>query len=145
MINAIQSDPSESGIAAVRILVVEDDCILCEALKKALESRGFSVVTAQNGPEGLRVVFKGNFNVVLCNWHMPGMDGGEFYRKVERVDPKLRGRFIFTTGFPAPSVQKFIQQINGTILSKPFAWSALLDAVSGLLARESSRVRQRSQ
>ena len=142
MTKASQTGWSESGISGVRILVVEDDPLLCEALKEGLESRSFSVVTAQDGFEGLRVVFNGNFDVVLCNWHMPGMDGGKFYREVERMDPELCRQFIFTTGFPAaPRIQQFIQQINGTILLKPFARSALLDAVSALPARESLRVR----
>ena len=129
MTKATQTGPSESGITDARILVVEDDSVLCEVLKEVLESRGFSLVTARDGFEGLRVVFNGNFDVVLCNWHIPVMDGSEFYRDVERLDPELCGRFIFTTGFPAASVQQFIQQINGTILLKPFAWSSLLDAV----------------
>jgi DNA-binding response OmpR family regulator len=140
-----QTDSSESGIRAARILVVEDDSSCCEALEKVLASRGFWVVTALDGSEGLRLASNANFDVVLCNWHMPAMDGGEFYREVERVDPELCRRFIFTTGFLGPSAQQFVRQINGTLLTKPFGWSALLDAVSGLLARESSRVREHSQ
>jgi CheY-like chemotaxis protein len=139
-----QTGPSESGIRA-RILVVEDDSLSCEGLKELLESHGFSVVTAQDGFEGLRVVFNGNFDVVLCNWHMPAMDGGEFYREVERVDPELCRRFIFTTGFCTTPIEQFIERINSILLVKPFARNSLLDAVSALLACKSLRMRQPRQ
>jgi DNA-binding response OmpR family regulator len=119
-----------------KILVVEDDRDFSEVLKDYLESVPYNVVTAENGVEGLREVMAGDFDLIVCDMMMPKLSGEMFYRAVSRVKPALCERFIFITGFRSnPGIDKFIREIKGTILPKPFHMELLRESISFVLKR----------
>lgn len=68
---------------STNILVVDDERTSRELLKKMLERKGFRVVTAANGEEGLARVLADNIQVVLCDIVMPRLNGIEFLKKVK--------------------------------------------------------------
>jgi len=57
------------------ILVIEDERLLAEALKRKLETSGFSVITAADGAEGLEFALGKHPNLILLDIVMPIMDG----------------------------------------------------------------------
>jgi diguanylate cyclase (GGDEF)-like protein/PAS domain S-box-containing protein len=67
---------------AVRILCMEDDAGLARLLERILERRGHSVDTARDGEEGLALLAKAPYEVVLLDYHMPNMSGMEVLRKL---------------------------------------------------------------
>jgi CheY-like chemotaxis protein len=69
-----------------KILVVDDDVRNVFALTSALESRGMSVVFAENGREGLETLGKnGDVNLILMDIMMPEMDGYETMQAIRRM------------------------------------------------------------
>jgi DNA-binding NtrC family response regulator len=123
-----------------RILIVEDQKEMSDSLREMLQSADFDVVTAIDAVEAWSVVFDGGFDVVICDWVMPIVNGDVFYRKVESIDPALCDRFIFMTGhLPVTdigrSIQHFVQEINAIVLYKPFSSESLFEAVSSVLHR----------
>lgn len=61
--------------APIRILLVEDEEHLLEAIKLNLELEGYKVVTAMTGPEAVRIAKQERFNLVVLDVMLPGLDG----------------------------------------------------------------------
>lgn len=59
----------------MRILMIEDDAALCEALRPALEAAAFRVDFAHNGPDGLALLTSGAYDVCILDRMLPGLDG----------------------------------------------------------------------
>ena len=121
-------------VALTRILLLEDDAELRDALKNYLESVPFGVVAVENGVEGLRKVLEERFDAIICDMMMPGLAGDLFYLGVERTKPKLCQRFVFITAHSAnEKIKYFIREIGGTMLTKPFLMKELQGAIEFVL------------
>lgn len=68
----------------IRVLIIDDDTKLCRLVKDYLEPRGFRVEAAHTGNDGLDKVLKGDFQVVLLDVMLPGMDGFEVLKQIRR-------------------------------------------------------------
>jgi len=80
-----------------RILVVDDEMIVCESCKRILEEEGYEVETALSGKEAFEKM-KGNpFDVVITDLKMPGIDGMEVLRTFRKEYPEAI--IIMITGF----------------------------------------------
>ena len=69
-----------------KILVIDDERVIRNTLKEALEYEGYSVDVAADGAEGLEMVRKNKYGLVICDIKMEGMDGLEFLEKVTADD-----------------------------------------------------------
>ena len=65
-----------------RILAIDDDAAIAEMVSILLEGRGYSVVTAPNGSEGLAILERDNIDLVLLDLMLPVMDGIEICRHI---------------------------------------------------------------
>ena len=73
-----------------RILIIEDDKDITEALRYNLEKeKGFSVLAAQSGDEGLNLAFQVKPNLIILDIGLPGLNGYEICRMLRR-DPETR-------------------------------------------------------
>jgi DNA-binding NtrC family response regulator len=79
-----------------RVLVVEDDGRVRQALFELLTSWGYTVETAGNGVEGLEAITSFHPLVVLSDLRMPGLDGLELLKAASGSSPKIR--FLMLTG-----------------------------------------------
>jgi CheY-like chemotaxis protein len=70
----------------MRILVVDDDKTTRKMLSLILKSKGYDVVTAENGMDGLQKLGLEQINLILTDMNMPYMDGIEFTKQV-RANP----------------------------------------------------------
>lgn len=68
-----------------RVLMIDDDVKLCRLVKDYLEMMGFAVESAHTGPDGLEKVAKGNYQAVILDVMLPGMDGFEVLKQIRRV------------------------------------------------------------
>jgi CheY-like chemotaxis protein len=89
---------------ARKILVVDDEPAVCHVLKDFLESRGYGVAVAYNGPEALEAYEKERPDVVLLDIRMPGMDGMEVLRRLKAFDP--RASIIMVTAVHEEDIAK---------------------------------------
>ncbi|MDB5186349.1 MAG: DNA-binding response regulator VicR [Candidatus Saccharibacteria bacterium] len=68
------------------VLIVEDEIVLQDVYKLILNSKGYNVVTANNGAEGISQLKKHMPDLVLLDVFMPVMDGKQFLRSVNLKD-----------------------------------------------------------
>ena len=72
-----------------RILIVEDEMTIAELEKDYLELSGFQVEIETNGEEGLRKVLEEDYNMVILDLMLPGIDGFEVCRKIRELRVKI--------------------------------------------------------
>jgi len=65
-----------------RILIVDDDLLTAELEKDYLELSGFEVVIESNGKDGLEQALNGDFNLIILDIVLPGIDGFEICKRV---------------------------------------------------------------
>jgi two-component system cell cycle response regulator CpdR len=118
-----------------RILLAEDDDSMRDFLGKALERAGHEVVRVADGEDGLDVLGEtpGQFELLLTDIVMPGVDGIELARRAAEVDPMLK--IMFITGFAAVALNAGSgAPKQAKVLSKPFHLRDLVDEVARVMA-----------
>jgi two-component system response regulator CpxR len=68
----------------IRVLMIDDDTKLCRLVKDYLDPLGYEVAGVHTGPQGVEQVRGGNFQVVILDVMLPGMDGFEVLRQIRR-------------------------------------------------------------
>ncbi len=71
------------------VLVVDDELVVRDSVKEWLEDEGFSVEMAGSGAEALEKIARQEFNLMLLDVKMPGMDGVEVFRRAKEMRPDL--------------------------------------------------------
>ncbi|WP_375768745.1 response regulator [Archangium gephyra] len=112
-----------------KLLIVDDEVAILEALTDILSVEGYEVSTAANGAEGLDHVRKDRPDLILLDLMMPVMDGQEMLRRLKE-DPVLRTTPVVVMS--AGRVSK--AELQGSrFLAKPFELDDLLDTVAAEL------------
>jgi len=111
---------SESKTAP--ILLIEDEPSVIAFLRAALERKGYSVVNAASGAEGLRQLAGGKYAGVISDIRMPGaVNGAEVHAWIQKNRPELGSRIILISGDTANSeTQAFLAQSGTPCIEKPF-------------------------
>jgi CheY-like chemotaxis protein/anti-sigma regulatory factor (Ser/Thr protein kinase) len=115
-----------------QILVVDDDPTLHELIEAALTSDGHTLRHAFTGQEWLKMLERGHFELVLIDYVMPGMDGGEFLDQLRQNYPDLKAMMITGFGTPEAVLSAMRKKVCDFIL-KPFSIADLRAAVSAAL------------
>jgi signal transduction histidine kinase/CheY-like chemotaxis protein len=103
------------------ILLIDDEAIMVQSLRRLLQRDGYDVATAATGLKGLAALEERAYAVILCDMRMPDLDGPGFYRELERRHPHLVSRVIFLTGdVLSPEAQAFFTQVDRPRMVKPF-------------------------
>ncbi len=114
-----------------RLLLLEDDEEFEAILRGFLEQQSYLVTSVRNGVDGVREVLAKDFDVIVCDMLMPGLPGDMFYAAVKRLKPHLCEKFVFISGMQGnPKVNKFIQQVHGIMIAKPFRMDLLVEVIS---------------
>src|SRR5262249_14224103 len=93
-----EKDAAGRSQPPMRILVVDDEAILVELLAEYLRTSGHTVDDARNGQKALDLATANDYDVVLTDLKMPGLDGQALYERLTRIKPHMARRFIFSTG-----------------------------------------------
>jgi sigma-B regulation protein RsbU (phosphoserine phosphatase) len=80
------------------ILMIDDDGFYRGIIERALADHGYSVVTAQNGVEGIALYRDQSPDLVITDMNMPGLDGSEVIRTVREINS--RATIIALSGEP---------------------------------------------
>jgi putative nucleotidyltransferase with HDIG domain len=81
-----------------RILIIDDEEVICSIFARRLTKEGYACVTANNGREALRYFYKHPFSLIISDIKMPEMDGLELLKRVKATNPNMM--VIVVTAFP---------------------------------------------
>jgi CheY-like chemotaxis protein len=122
------------------ILIVEDNIPLATCLEMLLEAHSYEVCRTTDGNGGLKSIKLMDFDVILCDFVMPGLTGDLLYSTVRQLKPHLCDRFIFMTGYPNnPESARFAASTDRPIFWKPFDLRKLLDAINGVMQQNTRK------
>jgi two-component system cell cycle response regulator CpdR len=116
-----------------KILLAEDDESMRAFLTRSLTRVGHEVLSVSDGFEALPFLADGDFDLLVTDIVMPGMDGLELARRSSLEMPDMK--VIFITGFAAVSLNnQASRRADAKVLSKPFHLRALVDEIDRVLA-----------
>ena len=110
------------------ILVVEDQCQIRELTSEILRDHGYTVLEAADGLEAFEMLTRhpGTVDLLLTDWWMPRMDGGELCRRLSRIHPETRVLVISGSLDSEP-------RADIAFLQKPFTLPRLVRMVDEVL------------
>ena len=116
------------SLEGMRVLVVDDSADTAEMVQHLLEIGGATVTAVTSGADALRVARENQFDVVLSDISMPGMDGFEFLSRLRTLPGYAHLPAVALTGFGRPEdVQRAHRQGFYAHLTKPFDIQALAE------------------
>jgi CheY-like chemotaxis protein len=114
------------------VLIVDDQPMVANALKMALEFSGYQVQTAENGSEALAIFEPGKFCLVFTDFDMPQMNGHELASILKARDP--RQRIIMVTAYADTVTQMMPLAQVDLVIGKPWSLEELRTAISKVLS-----------
>ena len=121
----------------MNILFIEDDRMNRRVVRDMLDVAGAAMTEAESAEEGLRLVDEHDFDMLLVDLRMPGMDGITAIKHIRaRPDAKARVPVIVVTADTAIDLrERCLSAGADDVLFKPVAMDALFEAMGRLLAR----------
>ncbi|KJC55727.1 LuxR family transcriptional regulator [Bradyrhizobium sp. LTSPM299] len=129
-----------------RILVVDDDPMVCVAIEVCLQRQGFEVTVADGGESGMRALDSATFDVMLVDVFMPHMRGFEavrvFHERAPDIPVIAMSGYAFANADRAPDFLRMTIELGAAAcLRKPFTPQALIAAINDCLAKSPSSAR----
>jgi two-component system, NtrC family, sensor kinase len=120
-----------------RVLVIDDEEPILQMVREALTPQGYEVDIAPDGATALQCISEKQYDVALCDWKMPGLNGQQVYERARALNPALSDRIIFITGdIISERARKFLEQQNKVCLPKPFTIAEFRLAIKKVLSAE---------
>ncbi|WP_105175367.1 two-component system response regulator GlrR [Escherichia albertii] len=127
---------------SAHLLLVDDDPGLLKLLGLRLISEGYSVVTAESGAEGLRVLNREKVDLVISDLRMDEMDGMQLFAEIQKVQPGMPV-IILTAHGSIPDAVAATQQGVFSFLTKPVDKDALYQAIDDALEQSAPATDER--
>jgi signal transduction histidine kinase len=124
------TSPPKRAPASARILVVDDEPIVCHSLERLLAKEGevFATPSARQALD--RIQAGERFELVLCDLMLPEMDAPTLYEEIRKIDRAQAEKMVFMTGGVfTMRVRDFLSRVPNPRLGKPFDVEALLSLV----------------
>jgi len=123
------------GGSMARILVIDDEPVVTQTLRRYLERHGFEVLIASNGDEGIELHAENPADIVVTDILMPGKEGFETIHALREISPGLRIIAISGGGRNEPHTYlRFAQKFGADrAFSKPLDLSVLVSSIRELL------------
>lgn len=127
--HAMETEPS-----AVKILIVDDEAVVCESCRRILIREGYQVDTCSDSRTGLRLAELNSYDVILLDLRMPIVDGIRFLERLREVRPNVP--VVIITGHAAEASSRAAERLGiCECVAKPFTPQEILSAVRRALAR----------
>ena len=120
-----------------KMLIIDDEQIVLESCKKIFTAEGFDVEVTQDPQKGLQRTLDIKFDVILCDWKMPGFDGMDVVEELNRRTPG--STVIMISGYP--SIERATESLKRGAMdyvSKPFTPEEISQAVKKAVNRKTN-------
>jgi CheY-like chemotaxis protein len=115
------------------VLIVEDEYAIADLLEMALTDRGYRIVKAANGRQGLECLAQGPVpDLIISDLMMPVLDGAGMLQSIRQTEQHRDIPCIIISSIPEAAVRARIDRYAGFI-RKPFQLSALIQLVASVL------------
>lgn len=127
-------DCDHKNYPKTNILVVDDNDLNRELMRKIIEKEGFNVILANNGYEAIEQSFTTKFHLILMDIRMPGIDGYETTKMIKRGDSPNKSTPIFavTTNVEREDCEQARKSQMGAIIAKPITIKSIRKALQHL-------------
>ena len=124
-------------IAALPVLLIEDEPSVMSYLQTVLERSGYMVVCTESGAEGLRLLETGDFLGVISDMRTPGgVDGADVHSWLMGHRPELASRLIFITGDIAnEETAATLHKTGSPCVEKPFRVQQFIEVVEKVMGK----------
>ena len=128
------NDAAKADAQRKRILLVDDDAEIIESLRYTLESKGFDVLVARDGNQGLAMAERENPDLVILDMMMPKRSGFLVLERLRRTH-LAPIRVIMITANEGSRHKAYAEMLGvDDYIRKPFAMDRLVDSVQRLMA-----------
>lgn len=120
---------------AEKMLVIDDEKVVLESCRKIFTDEGFEVVTTDSPQKGLQLISDSSFDVVLCDWKMPGFDGMDVVEEIDQRAPD--STVVMISGYP--SIDRATEAMKRGAMdyvAKPFTPEEITEVVRKALRRK---------
>lgn len=123
---------------AAKILVIDDEEAVLQSCRRVFEGSGYEVTTATAGVEGLALAGETKYDVIICDWMMPGLDGMDVVRELDKRSPE--SAVVMVSGYPSTD-RATEAMARGALeyLAKPFGPDEILRAVDRARRRKAEQ------
>ena len=122
----------------LRILVIDDESVICDACRLVLAEKGHAVDRCLSGTAGLQAIERGTYDLILLDMKLPDIDGTEILKTVR--EKASAPSVIVMTGYSTMSNALQAMKLEAAdYLAKPFTDDELVAAIEKLFAYEDSR------
>ncbi|MBN2004356.1 MAG: HAD hydrolase family protein [Anaerolineae bacterium] len=124
--------------SASRILIVEDSLGVARALHRALglhQDGVYRVETCESGEFALARLHEREFDLLISDFRLPGIDGLELIRRAQQITPEIRT--ILVTAFGSPEVEEEARKLTQAYIPKPFRLNDIIRVVERVLSEPS--------
>lgn len=123
------------GAAPPRILLVDDDAEIVESMRTVLESKGYAILVARDGNQGLLLAERERPDLVILDMMMPKRSGFLVLEKLRRSHP-FPVRVVMITANEGSRHKAYAEMLGvDDYIRKPFSMDRLLESVQRLLSR----------
>ena len=118
----------------LRIMVLDDEPIVCKRLKPALEKLGYEVDAFTQSPEAMRQIQRISYDIIITDLKMKEIDGMQFLSEAKKLHPDTE--VIVITGFATMETAKqSLQKGVFDFIAKPFKLSEIQEVVNRAAAK----------
>ena len=125
--------PTADGSHPLRVLVVDDEPSICQALALLFRWHGIDAVTALSAADAVRILTRMSVDVLLIDLRLRDARGDSVFRAAVGLDPSYRERTLFMTGDITAEAERIIAGTNCPYLRKPFDITLAVQAIAALV------------
>ena len=116
----------------LRVLLIDNDEWIRHSLRLFFEGEGCHILAVETAEEGMEIVKKETFDIIISDYRLPGMNGLDFLRLIQKSSPKSRRVLVTTYGTEEGIISAQKTGIQGFI-RKPFTSRAFVESLRSIL------------
>jgi len=124
------------------VYVVDDEESIREIVQEGLSARGMTVEGASSSEEALPHLAAHSYDFVLCDFNLPGMNGEEFFKRIQPRPGTPAPKFVFMSGalLDSATLAHFTEK-GASVMQKPFHIAALATLLTELLQPQTAVIK----
>lgn len=130
-----------SRLKNLKTFLVDDDEMIRNALAMAFKSKGCCLKVHENAEKGLQALEKEQFDIIICDFRLPGMDGLEFFKLAGNYQPHILKILISAYGDKKLNDESSRIGVHAFI-QKPFSVKQLINSLVHLVEDHQKKIKE---